>query len=102
MTSDQIKSILDGTMAVGKKFSFKNEKLIDRKFTIRTDNEKTQKLWPEIINEIKTSKVFILADEIGSGKTTTMKNFTIFLKKKRLKLKKRQAQRKPIRAMAIM
>lgn len=76
LTSQEIKSTLEGNMVIGEKFKPENAYL-ERSFL---RNKNITVTMTEITKELNTSKVFLLADVVGSGKSTTTKMLALHVK----------------------
>lgn len=77
LASNEIKEIFNGKLKIGEKYQDEPKFYINRFFTER--NKTPRK---EILNELQKTKVFIIADEIGAGKSTTLKKLVVDLKPK--------------------
>lgn len=84
-SQEDVKTIFERKMAIGEElkeaasYIEKKASYIERKFTSKSGG--VPMAFEEIAKKLKAENPFILADDIGSGKTTTIKMLAIHLKK---------------------
>lgn len=77
-SSDQILTVLDEQMIIDMREKFSYDLYVDREITSK--DKSVKKTLYDIIKMVEATKIFIFADDIGTGKTVAMKKFTTVIK----------------------